>query len=214
MANDYATLAQLKAALPDAIPPAEGGYDLLLTNLLTRASRMIDTETKRHPGAYAMPSASSDEETRYFSGSAGSQIWIGELATSPSAVAVSQSGGVASSDYTSIPSSDYFLWPENAALVGEPYTRIDLDTINGAYTTFYTYRRGVKITGVFGYSDTSDTPPEIVQATIIQASRWFGRARQGYHDAGANPALGQLMYVNQLDPDVKEIIWQYRRVTI
>src|SRR3990172_8516518 len=98
MPNSYASLNELKAALPDAIPLTETSYDDFLTDLLTRASRLIDTETKRRAGAYAMPSATSDEETRYFRGSGSSELWTGEMATAPSAVGVSLSGGVASSD--------------------------------------------------------------------------------------------------------------------
>lgn len=213
MPNDYGTLAELKSALPDAIPAAEGAYDAFLTTLLTRASRLFDVETKRRPGAYAMSTASSDEETRYYTGAGGSQQKVDEI-VSISAVGISIGGGVQSTDYTTIPSSDYFLWPENAALEDRPYLRLDLDTLNGGYTYWPSFRKGVKLTGIFGYCDTADTPPDIKQAVITQAGRWFGRARQGYAGAGANAQLGQLVYTDKFDEDVQRVVWNYRRVTI
>lgn len=210
----YATLAELKAALPDAIPSTDESYDPFLTDLLERASRLIDTETKRKVGAYSIPSTTDDTETRYFDGSAKAVLQVGEMIAAPQSVSMSLSGSVQDSDYTSIPSSDYFVLPDNAAAEGLPFTALEMDTINGAYSFWYRYRKSVKVVSWWGYSDSDNTPPDISQAVITQAARWFGRARQGYADRGANLQLNQLTFSDSLDADVIQAVMNFRRVTI
>lgn len=212
MANDYCTIAEIKAALPDAGFASSSDYDDILTDLATKASRLIDTYTRRKNGAYAM--SSSDEETRFYTGSGSDKQWVDEICSAPSYVGISDGGGVQASDYTTVASSDYFLWPDNAAEDDQPYTRLDLDTINGAYSIFDSFRRSVKVTAVFGYSLTTATPEEINQAAIITAARWLKRGHQGFQDTGAIPEIGQLTYTKALDPDVKEIIDHYKRLAI
>jgi hypothetical protein len=36
------------------------------------------------------------------------------------------------------------------------------------------------------------------------------RAKQGYQDASANPEIGQMTYVKELDPDVKRLLWPWK----
>ena len=212
MANSYATIAEIKQMLPDSGLVGQSVYDDLLNELALKASRLIDTYTHRKPGAYAM--TSTDEETRYYSGNGNDQLWVDEICVAPSFVGLSETGSVTSSDYATIASSDYFLWPDNAVEDERPYQRIDLDTINGAYSVFSGFRRAVKVTAVFGYSISTAIPEEINQAAIITAARWFKRAHQGFQDTGAIPEIGQLTYTKALDPDVKEILEHYKRVTI
>ena len=214
MANDYCALAELQAVLPDSGLVSSSDYDSLLESLITRASRLIDKETRRAPGAFAVSTSSSDYETRYYTGSGCDEQWVGEMAGAPSYVGISDDGSVQSSDYDTVSSSDYFLWPDNAALDYVPYRRIDLDLQNGAFSTFYAFRKGVKVTAPFGYSSTDKTPDDIKQAAIITAVRWFKRGQQGYQDAGAIPELGQLMYTKALDPDVAETLAHYWRPAI
>jgi hypothetical protein len=203
MPNDYATVAELKEALKDSGLSDTSTYDGVLRATISRASRLIDAECKREAGAFY----NATETTRYYTGSGSAQQRIDEITAAPSYVGLSETGGVATTDYTSISSSDYFLWPDNSA----PYRRIDFDVINGAYSTWYPYRRGVKVTAPFGYSAT--VPDLIKQAAIIQAGRWFKRGQQGFQDTGAIAELGQLRYT-KLDPDVMEIIAHFRKVTV
>lgn len=212
MPNNYCTVPQVWQALPDANPGSSGAYDTLIESLIGRACRMFDRQTHREPGAYAR--SSTDTETRYFDGSGGAYQWVDEICAAPTSVSVSQTGSLADSDYTAYSSTDYVLWPYNAAAKGEPYTRLDLDTINGSQSAFYRFPKSVKIVAPFGYCDTSDTPPEIVEAMIIQVARWFGRGRQGYQDTGAIVELGQLTYTQRFDPDVAEVVDQFKRVAI
>ena len=159
----------------------------------------------RAPGAFAVDTA----ETRYFDGTGRVDLYIGELADEPTAVAVAEGGDTDGADgtggsYTSWATSDYYCWPQNAIAVGEPYKYLQVDPLNGAKTIWYQYPRGVKVTGLFGFSTSA--PDEIKMATEIQTVRLFKRAQQAFEDAGAILELSQMRYVKKLDPDVENII--------
>ena len=62
----------------------------------------------------------------------------------------------------------------------------------------------MKIVGKFGYSVA--VPDDIKQAAIIMTVRYFKRGQQGFNDVGAVVELGQLRYVDKLDPDVAAIL--------
>src|SRR5688572_19386558 len=118
-ANDYAALEDVKAELGvDA--PLDGGYDALLTRIITQASRLVDHVTGREPGAYAV----GEDSVRYFDGRTAAELWIGELAVAPTEVAVAETGDLTS--YTVWAETDYLPWPYNAAMEGRPYLRLDV----------------------------------------------------------------------------------------
>src|SRR5689334_1711540 len=75
MANDYATRAEVQAALPD-IKTWTPAYNTLLDSLITRASRAVDRKTNREPGAYFV----TTDDTRYFDGPA--SIPVNDIADS------------------------------------------------------------------------------------------------------------------------------------
>lgn len=196
MAAAYATMTQLKEAMPDVQWGAV--YDTAGAVLLERASRNIDAYLKRAPGAFAV----TEETTRYFNGSGGPALWIAELADEPDEVAVAEN--LDYDNYVVYPSSYYFLWPDDAADLGEPYTRLDLGLCCGPKLFWWRGRRTVKVTGLFGFSQTP--PEEIVQATIILAVKWFKRGQQAFADTGAISDLARLTYTKKLDPDVELIL--------
>lgn len=211
MANDYATLEDVQELLSDTNLGV--GYDSLIEGLITRASRLIDRLTNRGEGAYA----ASTDETRYFDGSGGSELWIEELAAAPTSVSVAETGDVdgaagTGGTYTLWSTSDYLLWPYNALLRGEPYVRLDIDLLNGSKGMWYGFRKGVKVVGKFGWSTAA--PEDVKQGTLITAVRWFKRAQQAFQDTGAILELGQLRYVKALDPDVEEMVRHLRRQAI
>jgi hypothetical protein len=213
MANSYVTNTQIKALMPDTTWGTS--YDTLLTTLAERASRAIDRFTGREQGAYAV----STDTTRYFDGAGGVEQWIDEMAALPTTVAVAETGIIDGSantggTYTTWAAADYVPWPDNALAQGKPIMRLDVELLSGSKTIWTSYRRAVKITGKFGYSTTAGTPPEVVQATAIQAVRYFKRSQQAYTDTGAIVELGQLRYVSEIDPDVKNIVMHLRRLTV
>jgi hypothetical protein len=200
-ANDYCTHADIEAANPDVTWGTT--YDALGALLATRASRLIDRHAKVEPGFFSV----SEDTTRWFAGTGGSSLWIGRLAAAPTTVSVALTGVVdgpagTGGTYTAYAATDYQLWPANALLVGEPYQRID--AAGSTYTTWVAGEKTVKIVGKFGWSTT--TPTEVLQAAVIQATRWLQRGRQAYQDTGAVIELGQLTYTKALDPDVVVIL--------
>ena len=204
--NDYCTAAEIKAAMPDGNWGTS--YDTLLSILAARASRTIDRYTVRKPGAYKVDA----DVTRYYDGSGTIQQLIEELAAAPTSVAVAEGGDIKTPIYITWASTDYMLWPYNALDNGEPYTRLDIDDLNGSKSVWYRYPKAVKIVGKFGYS--AAPPDDVVQATIIQTARWFKRGQQAFQDTGAITELGQLTYTKALDPDVALTIDHLRRIIV
>jgi hypothetical protein len=208
MAENYATIPEFKEQMSEV--PWDDSYETIIKAMLERASRQIDRLIKRWPGFFY----AKTESTRYFTGRGDSELWISEapLATAPTSVAVAESGVVDDStdsggDYTAWASNDYLLWPYNAVQHSEPFLRLDIDVLNGTKAIWYAYPKGIKIVGKFGFATT--TPPDIKQATLVQCIRWFKRAQQAYADTGAILDLGQLRYVQKLDPDVENTIMNF-----
>jgi len=139
--TDYCTLAEVKADLPESGLASSTDYDAGITQLITDASRMIDNEMGRWPN-YFQPT--TDGETRYYDGDSAEdgRLRVDEIASITS-IGVSQSGGIASSDYTTWAASDYFTIPYNATALGLPIRAIEIDLVNGAQNSFYGYRKGL-----------------------------------------------------------------------
>ena len=201
---DYTTVAQVRADMPDSALYTSTEYDQVLAEMVTNASRLIDREVGGWPDYfYATASA-----TRYFDGSGEAEQWIDPLVTLTS-VAVAESGGRAASDYiTWVLDTDFFVWPYNYNSVGKPIERLIVDNIAGNKGVFPRARKSVKVTGVFGYS--AEPPADIKQACKITAMRWFMRAKQGYQDTSASVAMGEMLYTQELDPDVKRLLMSYK----
>lgn len=213
MANDYCTNTEIKAAMPDDSADWSTTYDAILTTIATRASRAIDHYTGRHAGAYYV----SADETRYFDGNDSYCLPIDELAAAPTSVSVAETGDIDSSadsggSYTLWSASDYLLKPYNAADQGVPYTELEIDSRNGSKSVWYGFQKAVKIAGKFGFATA--IPDDIKQAAIIQSVRWFKRGQQAFQDGAAVPELSQMVYVKQLDPDVKAILSYYLPVRL
>ncbi len=207
MANDYCETSDVIALMPDSglYSSTDAAYTSALETLITAASRLIDKEVGRWPG-YFYPT--TDAETRYFDGSACGDVQdIDELVTLTS-VSVAETGGTAAADYTAwTENTDFYTWPYNASANGVPIRELVTD-YNGDKNGWYGFRKCVKVVGIFGYALTP--PADIAHATKIQATRWFMRAQNAQQDSGVNPSLGAMVYTQQLDPDVREILRGYQ----
>jgi hypothetical protein len=235
MANDYVTLAEVKAALPlNQGPSSTTVYDALITSDITRVCRMFDKLTNRKPGAYAV----SVDETRYYDGPGakysmyglptpvqggypadqrlgggyweGRSLWIDELAAAPTSVSVTPDGKL--TNYQAWASTDYILWPYNALLENKPYLRLDLDILYGSHQVWWNFRRAVQIVGKFGFSTVC--PDDIKQAILVQVARTFNRAMQNYQDTALVTDTAQLIYTKKMDPDLELMVNHYRRPAI
>lgn len=200
---DYCTVQQVKNDMPESGLSSDSTYDAALSQMVTDASRLIDAYVGRWPNFF-YPSTTAT--TRIFDGNGCEELRIDE-AVSISSVDVAEQGGVSSSDYTTWGSSDYYPWPYNTTANAEPIRKLVVDVWNGSKTYWHPYRKAVKVSAVFGWTSL---PPDIIsRATRVQAMRWFMRAKQGYQDAGAITDLGQMMYVKELDPDIKNILHKW-----
>ena len=200
---DYTTVARVKADMPDSPLSStfDTAYHSAIAEMITNASRLIDLEVGGWPNFFY---PTTDSETRYFDGTGEKEVWI-DPAVSISQVSVAESGGRAVTDYTDwVADTDYFTWPYNKT----PIERLVVDNIAGNKGRFNRSNKAVKVTGIFGYSET---PPEaIAQACKIQAVRWFARAKQMWQDASASAQMGELIYAQELDPDVKRLLMPYK----
>jgi len=205
---DYITLADIQNHMPESGLFASTDYDLVLAGLITSVSRLIDREVGGEPNFFASP---ADSAVRYYDGTGTDEQDI-EPAISISELAVSEYGYLSSSDFTVWDDSDYLTAPYNRL----PIRSLLVDRLNGDKLRFPNYRKAVRVTGRFGYSETP--PDEIKQAATIQVIRWYMRSKQGYAASGASPEIGgTVINVNnrggtspRLDPDVAALLWPYK----
>jgi hypothetical protein len=205
MANDYVTVAELRADMVDGGLSSSTDYDVLLGELISAASRLIDREVGGWEG-YFYPT--TDSQIRYYDGSGEDEQYVDPL-IALTTVSVSESGGRASTSYTDwTEDTDFYVWPYNYSDIGKPIEKLIVDNDSGNKGVFNATKKGVKVTGVFGYSETP--PADIEQACKIQSMRWYMRAKQAYQDTSASERLGQMLYTQELDPDVKRLLIPYK----
>ena len=201
---DYTTTSDVKAQLVETLAGStDTSYDALIASLITSASRAIDAYIGQEDD-YFYPS--TDPEVRYYDGNNSDVLPIDHY-ISLTELAVAENGGVGTTDYIVWSSTDYFTEPYNATQKGKPYTRIVVDIENGEKGYFPQFKKAVKVTGIFGYCATP--PADVAQACKIMTLRYFMRAKSAFQDAGANPAMGQMFYIRELDPDVKLLLNKY-----
>ena len=201
---DYCTLAEVKAQPDLGISSTDiTDYDTVLSALITQVSRMIDEYLGKWPNYFA----STDTTTRYYTAHNNTCLEIDE-AVSISALAVSEGGEVTSTGYTSWAATDYILWPYNTSDTNEPYRRIEVDNLNGSQFSFYGYPKGVRVTGVFGYSST--VPDTVKRAAIIQVVFMFMQDKVAYQRSSAGPQTGSLFYKGEWHPMAERLLRPYR----
>lgn len=99
--------------------------------------------------------------------------------------------------------TDFVLDPANAALAGRPYERLIVRK-RGRYDLPIGLEHSVQVTGQFGWIAT---PPAIVQATTILASKLLKRAREapfGVLIAGLE--VSAVARIARTDPDVSWLL--------
>lgn len=205
---DYCTTTDVKANPDLGISSSDvTAYDVVLPALITQASRMIDNYLGKWPNYFC----TTDTTIRYYTADDEYCLNIDE-AVSVSAVAVSEGGEVTSTGYTAWAATDYRLWPYNSSDTAEPYRRIEIDEYNGTKSTWYGYPKGVRITGVFGYSST--VPEDIKRACVAQVVSMFMQDKQAYQNLSAGGNAGNLNYEGDLHPLVKQLLAPYRMKVI
>lgn len=212
--NDYCTFAEVTLVLNISIT-ATSTEGQVITTLIPQASRAIDTYTNRFRGAYAVDA----EQTRYYNGSGKDTQIIDEIAAVPSFVGIAEAGDVddatgTNGDYTTVGTDEYFPFPYNALQQTEPYFRLDLNTISGTQLEFVKLPKVVKVIGLFGFTTTANLGDDVNRACVTQVIRMFKRGQQAFQDAIANKTLGKLIFIKELDSEVKLMVQHYRKLPI
>lgn len=152
--HGYCSLAEMKQWLT---PPGQSFSDdasdnSVLETIIEAASRFIDGETCRY--FYK----NSTDEVRYFT-AWNNSVNVGDLV---SITTLYTDEGLRT--YPTLwATTDYDLYPYNAALDGEPY-HIIRPAVNGVQMFYDGLEKGVKLTGVFGFPSV---PAAIKEACLL-----------------------------------------------
>jgi len=203
--NGYCDGDELKAALN--IPTATATDDVALTRAIDTASRAIDRYCGRRFWA------DTEDVVRYFTARDANSLTIAYdnpgdygLVAEPTEVAIDRDGDHDWNDVYVL--GDAFdVEPKHAVVAnGAPYTRLVILLDNDGWPVGVP--DGVRVTGRFGYPTT---PPEIIEATLIQASRIFKRVREApFGIAGVTFDGGGVRLLSRLDADVEMLVRPYR----
>ena len=198
IANGYASLSQIKAAL--RIGAGDATDDALLEMAVESASRLIDAYCGRN---FLLGGTA----TRYYNTDDPYVVQIDD-ARSISAVSTSSSeNGVFDISFNMTPrTGDIQAEPINDYVGGLvwPFTRL---RAIGDYVFPVDKENTVEVTAVFGFPNI---PVTVTQATILQSSRIFARLQSPLGVAGFGD-MGIMRVGRSLDPDVSQLIEGYRR---
>lgn len=194
--NGYATLAEVKARL-DITTTAQ---DTAIETQIEAASRWVDEYCGRSFWA------SSAGVVRYYTADDPTWLQIDDV-TTVTAIAADEDGDRTYERTWTV--ADYDLDPPDASQRGNPYNRVVV-TPNGDYTFPVGMRRGVKITGTWGWPAV---PKSVTEAVILLAVRLRKRNDAPFGIAGS-AELGMLQNIPRTDPDVAALVAPYRRLTI
>ena len=162
--NLYLTVAEFKGRLDSVSTTWNDTESTALERILESVSRNIDRFCGRH--FYKTATATS----RYFTAEDGAYLCVDDL------VSIDTSGLTTDEDgdrtyETTWATTDYDLWPFNAAAMNEPYTELRVAP-QGA-NSFPTVAKGVKVTGCWGWPAV---PAEVTEATFLEAARQWQHA--------------------------------------
>ena len=195
----YASLAELKSWV--GIPSGDTADDTLLSLALDAATTQVDQYTDRTFTADTNPVNRDYEPTD------GGELNVDPISTTTDLVIATDENGDGVFE-TTWAGSDYRLEPVNAAVTGEPYTRIvaigsKRFPINGT-------RPSTRVAARYGWPNGT-TPPGVKQATLIQAARLFMRKNAAFGVAGSVEFGSEIRLLDELDRDAQRLLRAYRR---
>lgn len=192
MANEYSNLATLKESV--GLDPADTSQDGRLTRALAAASRSIDKTTGRRFWLDPAPVVRTYRLRGRIVCEDDGEILLVDDIGSLTGLVVETGSSVSWSAVTG-----YESVPDNALTDGRPIT--GLLRVNGIWGYAITRAR---VTARFGWPTV---PDDIVQATLIQASRLFKRKDSPEGVTGS--AEWGVVRLSRRDPDVWNLIEQY-----
>jgi hypothetical protein len=169
--------------------------DALLETALEAAAEVINGYTGRRFDKTA-------SETRYYVADDSGFIYVDDLVSVTTLKTDDNGDGTFETTWTT---SDYFLYPYNAAIYGNPYTQIRRHPQGDYY--FPRFGRYVQIVGTFGYGRV---PAAVRQACIIIAAKLFKR-REAIFGVAGSAEMGQILVeLPRVDPDVIKLLAPFR----
>jgi hypothetical protein len=194
--NAYITLAEMKAT--DELGITDTTSDTAIEAVINAVSRAVDDYCNRY--FYK----NTADETRYFRPTQRDQCLVGDLISVTSLKTDSTLDRTYADTWAT---TDYDLYPYNAALDGQPYFRIDRNPDGDWW--FTKSPKYVKITGVWGWPSV---PHPVKQACLIWALRTWKRHATPL-GVSATTALGEMsVKVPPPDPDVQTLLADYKLV--
>ena len=195
---DYTSLSVVKSNLKIT----STNEDADISRLITACSDIVDQYCQRGFG--------SDAGTvRLLNGNGRRYLSTNDDLVSVSLLEVAQYEGQA---FTTIPSTDFFLEPQNENLPGFPYTRIEMasipTTIAGA---FFRGHRTVRITGTWGWTSV---PASVATAVVDMVSVMHKRRLAGYSDTLGDSTLGTTSIGKLLPASVLDSLSMYRKYSL
>lgn len=144
MPNAYASIAEVKAGMPDGIRTATTKYDALILRLASEVSRAIDTWCNRQ----FYPSLA----TLYFNGTGGRDLWTPDLQAITS-ISYSEDDG---ETYTALTTADYLATVAGDMNHRASYNLLRVSRLSDTLSAWPGGQRSVKIVGIRGYVDDRD----------------------------------------------------------
>lgn len=202
-APDYITLAELKGVLDIT----DTDDDFALQAAISAASRAVDHATSRQFGQEDAP------VERFYRVPCDRPIRtlftdIDDLMTTTGLLVDLDEAGDGTFTQSLTLDADFRLSPPNAALNGFPWTMID-------FAPGLSLPRGtdfpdvaMRVTAQFGWNAV---PDPVVEATLIQAERFFKRKDAPFGVAGSPEAGSEMRLLRRLDPDVRDLVATVRR---
>lgn len=215
----YATNDEFTARLDTSLT----GKAVLITALLTASSRQVDNFCNRAEDGFVAPAAAA---ARVFTGQGKRYMNFG--ANEAFAITtVSMKESVTDTTFTALVAADWRPFrgnPQRPNFNRVPYHGIQL-TLAGNFSRFLDGRVSgmsgfpllegeeavsevgeptVEVLARWGYASTA--PPEIREATIMIAARWFKRGEGAWSDALATADFGIMLFRKKIDPDVAAVL--------
>ena len=202
--NGYTTVAELLYRWTDSDTfSSKASFTATLEAVIEAASRAIDWSCGRW--FYA------DSQTRYYTPTDAKLLFVDDLLSIDDDGLLTDDDGDRTYENTWA-TTDYILLPENAATDNKPYTMIEVDPY-GSYTFPTGVRRGVKITGSWGYSST--TPKPVAEVCLLLSEQLLARKDAVFGTVGA-PGGGAIMQLAKnilvSDPHLQLLLTPVRRV--
>jgi len=188
--NGYCTVDDFKANF-FPVNTTDSIDDAIIESKIEAISRLIDEETHRRFWK------NSVAEARFFSPEYSDLLYTFDIVSITTLKTDEDGDRVYERTWAT---TDYDLEPENAALDGKPYTAIRTSP-NGSYS-FPVARRGVEITGIFGWNAV---PKLAKEACLLQAIRLFKRKDAPFGVTGS-AEMGSMIAITKLDPDVAKML--------